>query len=409
MNPHLKRPRANPNQQPPNNRLLNQFQSYAENNQRANYYANNNMIAQNPNFTSRDPQFYNRIQLAKLEQIKKAKKIEDLGLDKKQLSEYVIDPFKIQKTDKKEIEVQLSQKEPEFKDGYLKELWKTRTNQAYKNVLKKELFEKVYKKYYKDSIFDKNINDKSQLMVHKVIKKLDADQLLLNDDVKDLQNNLESHNKELKTIYSTSEKNKFKKEFEYAQKYRHRLEFNPKDAEELKDYYKKEQKKINKTNKMVEELIDSLVEQNELTKEQVEELNKELNNNKDAIIEDLHSELKKELGDDYEKVMNAIEVDEDDDDKVKKDRNKRKDKDVEKEKTKDKDVEKEKTKDKDVEKEKTKDKDVEKEKTKESNNKKKITVKASSTQLTDNAKIEIQIQPTETEDDDLIEYYKNRK
>jgi hypothetical protein len=111
------------------------------------------------------------------------------------------------------------------------------------------------------SIFDKNINDKSQLMVHKVVKTVDADKLLLNDDVKQLQNNLESHNKELKTIYSTSEKNKFKKEFEYAQKYRHRLEFNPKDAEELKDYYKKEQKKINKTNKMVEELIDFDFEQ----------------------------------------------------------------------------------------------------------------------------------------------------
>jgi len=149
MNPNLKRPKVN-QQQPPNNRLLNQFQSYANNNQRTMPYANNNMISQNPNFTSKDPQFYNRIQLAKLEQIKKAKKIEDLGLDKKQLSEYVIDPFKIEKTDKKEIETQLSQRDPEYKEGFLKELWKTRTNQAYKNVLKKELFDKVYKKYYKD-------------------------------------------------------------------------------------------------------------------------------------------------------------------------------------------------------------------------------------------------------------------
>ena len=110
MNPTLRRPKINPNQQPPTNRLINQFHSYADNNQKANYYANNNMISQNPNFTSRDPQFYNRIQLAKLEQIKRAKKIEDLGLDKKQLSEYVIDPFKIEKTDKKEIETQLSQR-----------------------------------------------------------------------------------------------------------------------------------------------------------------------------------------------------------------------------------------------------------------------------------------------------------
>ena len=208
--------------------------------------------------------------------IKRAKKIEDLGLDKKQLSEYVIDPFKIQKTDKKEIDAQLSQREPEFKDGYLKELWKNRTNQSYKSVLKKELFDKVYKKFYKDAIFDKNINDKSQLMVHKVIKKVDADKLLLDGDVKVLEGNLESHNKELKTIYSTSEKNKFKKEFEYAQKYRNRIEFNPKDAEELKEHYKKEQKKINKENKMLDEIIDKLVEQDELSLTEVEELNKKI-------------------------------------------------------------------------------------------------------------------------------------
>jgi hypothetical protein len=399
MNPNLKRSRVNPNQQPPNNRLVNQFQSYANNNQKSNPYANNNIISQNPNFTSRDPQFYNRIQLAKLEQIKRAKKIEDFGLDKKQLSEYVIDPFKIEKTDKKEIESQLNQRDPEYqiektsKDAankYLRELWKSRTNQAYKNVLKKELFEKVYKKYYKDSIFDKNINDKTQLMVHTVVKKVDADKLLLDDDVQKLENNLESHNKELKTIYSTSEKNKFKKEFEYAQKYRHRLEFNPKDAEELKDYYKKEQKKINKTNTMVEELIDSLVEQNELSKEQVEELNKELSKNKDSIIEDLHSELKKELGDDYDKVMNAIEVEDDDSDKKNK-REKREKRD-------------------------NNDKNIKQENTKQENTKetqptirKKITVKASSIQQTIEETIKETIEDKTKEDDELIEYYKNRK
>ena len=79
MNPHLKRPKQL-QPQLPNNRLVNQFHSYADSSQRANPYSNNNMIAQNPNFTSRDPQFYNRIQMAKLEQIKRAKKIEDLGL-----------------------------------------------------------------------------------------------------------------------------------------------------------------------------------------------------------------------------------------------------------------------------------------------------------------------------------------
>jgi len=303
-----------------NNRLISQFNSYANNSTRTNLHAHNNMISQNPNFSARDPQLLNRIHMAKLEQIKRAKNIEDLGMDKKQLSEYVIDPFKIQKTDKKEIEAQLNEINPEYiidhksKDGsneYLRQMWKTRTNQPYKSVLKKELFDKTYKKYYKDSIFDRNISERNQLLVHKVIKKIDADKDELNSDVKNLSSNLESHNKELKTIYSTSEKNKFKKEFEYVQKYRNRLEFNPKDTEELKDYYKKEQKKIQKENKMIEELIDTLVEHNEISKEEVEELNKELSKNKQAEIEDLHSQLKRELGDDYDKIMNSIDVNED--------------------------------------------------------------------------------------------------
>ena len=40
-------------------------------------------------------------------------------------------------------------------------------------------------------------------------------------------------NSEAKNIYSSSNENKYKKEFEYAQKYRYRLEYNPKDSEEL--------------------------------------------------------------------------------------------------------------------------------------------------------------------------------
>jgi hypothetical protein len=302
-----------------NNKLINQFNSHL-NQPKQNAFMNNPMINNNPNFSLRDPQFYNKIQMAKIEQIKRAKNINDLGMDKKELCEYIIDPIKINKTERGDIEKKLHETEhmylvpttsQNFEDqsnAYLKELWKTRTNQPYKNIIKKEAFDKDYKKYYNDNIFNKNVNNREELIVHKVIKNIDADEDLLEADFLLVQEILEKHNKELKSIYSVSNENKYKREFEYAQKYRYRLEYNPKDSEELKDFYKKEQKKINKENKMLDQIIDMLVEQDDLSKEEIDKLNDELHKDKPKDFKDLEDELRDELGDDYDEIMEAIEV-----------------------------------------------------------------------------------------------------
>ena len=314
----------NPNhQRMHNNNLLNQFNSHL-NQPRQNPFMNNPMVAQNPNFASRDANFYNKIQMAKIEQIKRAKNISDLGMDNKQLSEYIIDPIKINKTSKDEIQNKLHDIEHTYivpanrntkiedqSNAYLRELWKNRTNQPYKNVIKKELFDKEYKKYYKDEIFKKDINNRNELIVHKVIKNVDADEDLLEAEFLLIQEILEKHNGELKNIYSSSNENKYKKEFEYAQKYRYRLEYNPKDTEELKDFYKKEQKKINKENKMLDQIIDMLVEGEDLSKEETDKLNEQLQESrkKKTKVKDLEEELREELGDDFEDIIDAIEVD----------------------------------------------------------------------------------------------------
>ncbi len=313
------------NQRSYNNNLLNQFNSHL-NQPRQNSFMNNPMVAQNPNFASNNANFYNKIQMAKIEQIKRAKNISDLGMDNKQLSEYIIDPIKINKTSTEEINNKLHEIESNYivpvtrntkfeeqSNAYLRELWKNRTNQPYKNVIKKELFDKEYKKYYNDDIFKKDINNKNELIVHKVIKNIDADEDLLEAEFLLIQEILEKHNGELKNIYSTSNENKYKKEFEYAQKYRYRLEYNPKDSEELKDFYKKEQKKINKENKMLDQLIDMLVEGEDLSKEESDILNEQLKESrkKKTKVKDLEDELREELGDDFDEIIDAIEVDKD--------------------------------------------------------------------------------------------------
>ena len=305
-----------------NNSLINQFNNH--NNQNQNMFSRNSMINQNPQVSQRDMHFYNKLQMAKLEKIKQAKNINDFGLSKKEVFEQIIDPIKINKTPKIEIDKDLNNRSSLYSidkkdqaNDYIRELWKTRTNQAYKNIIKKELFDKDYKKYYKEDIFKNNINNKSDLIVHKVVKNVDADEILLEAEFELLNSMLEKHNDELKSIYTVSNKNKFKKDFEYAQKYKYRLEYNPRDAEELKDFYKKEQKKINKENKMLDQIIDMLVEQDELSSTEVEELNnklKEQQNKKEIdnkIDNEIEKTLREELGDDYDELINKLDNEED--------------------------------------------------------------------------------------------------
>ena len=302
------------------NNLLNQFNQHVNNNSNNRMFSQNAMINQNPNYSAKDTNFYNKIQIAKLEQIKRAKKIEDMGMTKKELYEHIIDPHKIEKTSKAEIDKDLNKingmyaiEKTSQTNDFIRELWKKRTNNPYKNVIKKEQFESNYKKYYKDDIFKKDISDKKELLVHKVIKDIDADELLLESDFELLNDILEKHNDELRSIYSVSNKNKFKKDFEYAQKYKYRLEYNPKDAEELKDFYKKEQKKINKENKMLDEIIDILVEQEELSKDEIELLNKKLeettrpSKQENNTTTDIAKQLKEELGEDIDDINEIIE------------------------------------------------------------------------------------------------------
>jgi hypothetical protein len=297
-----------------NNNLVNRFQS-----QKNNIPFNNNaLLNNNPTFmaNSKDSSFYNKINMAKLEQIKRAKNIEDMGIDKKQIMDLIISPIVINKTKKIELDEALNEIIPQYSsknNKFLEEWWGSRTNQPYKNIIKKDLFNKDFKKYYKDNIFNTNVKDKKDLLIHK-ITDADSDSLLLEAEFDLLSGIIEKHNDELKVIYSASKKNKYKKEFEYVQNYRYRLEYNPKNSEELKDFYKKEQKKINKEKRMIDDVINNLIENDQLTSEEIEKLNSELSvTKKSSKIENLEDELRKELGDDFDEIIDNIDIDDLDD------------------------------------------------------------------------------------------------
>jgi hypothetical protein len=304
------------------NNLLNRFNSYTNNN---NPYQNNPLLNNNPNLNMKDSSFFNKMNMAKLEQIKRARNIDEMGIDKKQLTDLIICPIAINKVNKNELNEAYNEIVPHYDtkiNKIVNEWWQTRTNQPYKNIIKKDLFNKDFKKYYNDNIFNTNIKDKKELLVHKVTSE-DWDKILLEAEYEILNDILEKHDKELKVIYSSSKKNQYKKEFEYVQNYRYRLEYNPKNSEELKDFYKKEQKKINKESKMIDDVINTLIENDELTNDEINKINSEIKtyNKKSSKIDRLEDELRKELGDDYEDIINNIDINElnesDSDDNIK--------------------------------------------------------------------------------------------
>ena len=274
--------------------------------------------------TIREPNFYNRLHELKIEQIKKAKSINDLNVTRDQLIKYVICPFKEEKQNIVQFSSLLKEKEleypsePKIKSGLnqgtgigtgantstgtytpkiLTEWWDKRTNVPYKNILKQEDYTKKF-------------TTKEDLIVYKVSSD-DKNRQKLESELNKLKILFEKHNSQLKLIFSASEENKHKEEFEYVHKITNKVKFDPKNCEDLKNYYKKEQKKMSKENKRIDEMIELLLDGEELTKEDLIELSKQdkftkpksnqdgdlkLDLDLDLDLDLLEKKLKKDLG-----------------------------------------------------------------------------------------------------------------
>jgi len=303
-----------------NNNMVNRFQKYVNNNVPFN---NNPMLYNNPTFMGsvKDPQFYQRINNArnlKLDQIRRAKSINDLNLKKDQIVEYVIPTMKINKTSKEEIEKDYNDRMGDFKQ-LMEAWWNTRTNDPYKNILKNENYKKLFK-------------CQNDLIVHKVTS-IDKDRIRLDFEFDKLQQLLEKHNDELKIIYSASEESKHKKEFKYVNKYKYRLKHEVQNFEDLKEFYKQEQKKLAKEEKMIDNVI-AMIQNIDINDrddpdynsklQEIKKLSEEIDRStqskptkkKEIDLDSLENELRKELGEkEYNKMLK--ELDEDDNKKEK--------------------------------------------------------------------------------------------
>lgn len=277
-----------------NNRLTSEYQKSVSNNTP---YPQNPLLMNNPNFVANihNSDFYTRMNLEKMEQIRRIKDVKDLGINEKQLTDYIICPIVVAKEDSKELDRKhkergynyLSFGADKFDETceytgenmpeFLRMLWSARSNNPYKNILKKEDYSKSFKK-------------KSDLVIHKVSKK-DKKLLKTLKDFEDMQEFIVLHNGELKIKFSKKKKNEYKEKFDYINKVKYSFKYDPKNFNDLKQFYKQEQKKIKRAGKRVDEMLEILLASDSLTKDEIAEISAQ---NVDENEEDLSFKFKTE-------------------------------------------------------------------------------------------------------------------
>lgn len=258
------------------NRLIQNFNA-----QTSNLHLNNQLLDNNKQSLI-DPNFHQKMMLARMEQMKKVNNVSDLGLSKEQIIDYIICPFRVEKSNKDELEKYVKDEETSLSHKFLEETWwKQRTNLPYKNILKYENL-------------NKPIKSSNDLIVHKITS---IDKLGLIEEYDKLVEMLEKHNNELKLIYSTSKETEHVKQFEYINKYKYRMAYNPKDSSDLREYYKNEQKKIEKEQKRIDDIISRLTDEN-ISEEEIKQLESQFvsSNTDDAKkISNIESEIDQQI------------------------------------------------------------------------------------------------------------------
>lgn len=286
-----------------NNRLLNSYQNYQQNENVPQQFQNNALLYNNTMFRnnmsyneSQQSQQMQRMYMANMQRQKELQKIKQMEkfneienkYDKDKIRESVIKPQKVERKNnvndiitniRKDWGVQISNKNrgnrygdiaDQFKEKINKQksnYWEKRTNKPYKNII-------TDKKYINPFLNKRKIKE-SELVVHKVTP---LDKEGVDDEYEDLQDKLEKHDNELKVIYSTNKKAEHKKKFEYSHKYKYRVAYNPSDHDKLKkdkiEYYKREQKKAEAGKEKVDTIINSLIDDGMLDEDEIQKLQK---------------------------------------------------------------------------------------------------------------------------------------
>lgn len=291
------------NQRQMSNKMLNDYKKMNTNNTP---FINNQMLNNNPAFFAniKDNSYYQKMNIEKMERMRKIKSADELGISKEKLTDFVICPIKVEKENNKEIARKYGEKSMTYvatkKKGkdtipdFLDKLFQGRTNNPYKNIIK-------------DEDYTKNFKKKEDLIVHKVTS-IDKNLIKTMAEFEEMMDFIEIHDGELEIKYSKAKENKYKEKFDYENKIKYRIKYDPKNYGDLKKFYKKEQKKIKKTSKRFDEMIEMLLVSENFTKEELDEINKPFEDEEDVsnitmvfekadakMGEQMEKELEKEL------------------------------------------------------------------------------------------------------------------
>lgn len=256
-----------------NNSMINDYQKIMKNNVP---FGNNQMLNNNPAFfhNINDTSFYHKMNMEKMDKMRKIKNIDEIGVSKEKLTEFVICPIKVEKESGKELTRKYADKDLTYINPKNKKaiatsiinLWAGRNNNPYKNILK-------------DADYNKNFKTEEDLIIHKVTL-LDKNLIKTMAEFEEMVDFIEIHDGELQIKYSDKKEKKYQEKFDYENKIKYRVKYDPKNYDELKKFYKKEQKKIKNANKRVDEMIEMLLASENFTKEEMEEI-EEINKSHD--------------------------------------------------------------------------------------------------------------------------------
>jgi hypothetical protein len=237
------------------------------------------MVNQNPNFFNnmQNPQFQDKIQMLKMQRVNQVRSINELNINKEKLSDYVICPMKIEKGNNEDVDKEFKNISSNYQE-IRENLWKQRTNQPYKNIIK-------------DADFNKSFNSKEDLLIHKVTKA-DSDPKKFEKEFKNLKERLKKEDNELKNvIFTESRKEEHRKRFNYIKKFKRRVNFNPKDFSDLKKAYEQEVKSIEKRGNMITEVLDKYMDSDRFSIEDKKRIQDAYQEYQNAKIEDFDKKL----------------------------------------------------------------------------------------------------------------------
>lgn len=289
------------------NKLIARYQSYNETSQRKNAHSNPLLSSIPTMKNQQDPYLQQKLYTAKLEQLQKANSTSDLSVSEEQLREYIICPLKITKEDPSIVE----SKHTERKNDYTLESLK-RISTLCKNI--------PYKTISDGKNIQKDFKNQNELILH-TVTEIDRDKIKLLDQFLELEKILDLDTNEIKRMFPDEDEEINRQNFEYVQKFKYRIKYNPRDFNDLKRKYQRKQNKIKEKYKQIENHINEILdgeemknfteEEKQLLRNATDEISDEIKKSQLDMKESLKLHLEEQFGKKkYDKLMEHTDLSE---------------------------------------------------------------------------------------------------